>query len=542
MKLSPRIFIISFTLAIAFSFSNLINADTIIEFEELQFHSTIIEFEELQFHSKFEESVFNEFKKTDRFDYFKLFLAVDKKITNKDYNIFIQLFNYQLNFFQKNELKKYRPKKKIKKIYSSIHKTMLDKYVEKALFSSIFTDKEYQCVTASMLYSLFFEELEIPYNIEYIPRHIYLTAFPKSDKIHVETTNPNKGVFIYNSQYKSSFIEHLRNNKLISKNEYETKSTDELFQEYYLQTKHINKKELAGTLYYNLGIKYLEKTDIENSYISFLKSYYLFPSEQNKYFLSLSLSLLIDKTRAADVNYAKYLNQLSKLTAAYINIDMITGLFNNVTYQQLIVNGNLTMYKTSYKTIIKNISDTSLLLELEFVYSSAMGNQMVKRNKYKQAQNYYKKALQIKVNNSSVQEALISVITSEMLTYYGRASELRQYQDTINSIVNKYPSLQNNVRISNLKLNISLNLMSSYYQEKNIPEAKKQQQIFESIADQANEIFSYAVEENIETAYSAAAVYYYKRGHNKTAKSVINKGLHYCPNNYRLKMRLDALK
>lgn len=502
---------------------------------------TIVQFTDLQFHSEFEENVFNEYNETAKFDYFKLYMAVDKNVKEYAYDVYIQEFNNYMTFLDTEELSKYSPKKKIKKTYKALH-SKLDKYSDKALFSSIFITREYHCVTATMLYALSYDQLNIPYSIEFIPGHVFLTAYPNKENVRIETTNPNGGIYIYSQQYKSNYIEHLRDYKFISSDEYSNKTIDELFQEYFLKSRQINKSELAGALYNNLGIMYLEKSDFKNAYIAFLKCNYLFPTEQSNFLMLLSLGSLIDQTSASENYYAGYLNIYMKLTKNNLNIDLISDLFSKISYKQLIVNGNINQYKKSHKDILEGVNDTSLLNEINFIFYQEMGNTMWVRHKYLEAQNYFQEALRIKNNNISVQHALIEVILHQKKSYTGKIDELNNFQIRYNQLVDSFPTLLENELIFNLKYQISLELMTYYFQEKNLDAAVQQQNNFEELANAKQQAFNFEIEKDIEAAYSAAAVYYYKCSQYKEAKKVVKNGLKYCPNSYKLQLRLEALK
>lgn len=502
---------------------------------------TLVQFKDLKFHSDFEEAVFNQYKETQEFDYFKLFLAVDKEITEKEYGLYKDFLGAKIEEIRGSLKKKLKPKKKLKKVYNSIHLGLLDKYNEKVLFSSIFEKKEYQCVTASMLYTEVFSQLDIPYSIDFIPGHVYLTAYPESTKIHVETTNPDRGIFIYNHQYKRQFVDHLRQFKIISADENLNKNVDELFKEYFLKSKQINERELAGSLYSNLGVFHLENNKIEEAYSTFLKAYFLFPSEQNKFVLFLCLGNLIDYTSATDDKYAKYLNTYCRLTEENLNTDLILGLFANLSNRQLIMNGQIGQYTESYLTLLEGISDSLLIEEISFVYYSVMGDLMFEKHHFAKAQINYQEALKIKKDNVSVQHSVIGAIFGQINFYSTTIKELIDFQDKVNNVIELFPFLEKNNRIYDVKMAISLKLMALYFQDRNVGDANISKENFESLAKKNNGKISHELDVDIESAYSAGAVYYYKKGQYKNAKVILKKGLEFCPYNSRLKMRLDAI-
>ncbi|NOY50047.1 MAG: hypothetical protein GXO88_05745, partial [Chlorobi bacterium] len=312
---------------------------------------SIVSFADLQFHSDFEKEAFYKLENTSKPDYFALYLAVDENVTKGDYQTYKAALDVLTAPYKNSSYKKLKDKKKVAKVYKGVHSAILDKYNEKAYFASMFSNGEYQCVTSSMLYSLVFEELDIPYEIEFLPNHVYLKAYPNTSDILVETTNPNKGVFIYDHNFKKNFIEYLRSNKLISKDEYANKSIDDLFIEYYLKTEKADKKQLVAAQYTNLGLEQLSDNQISKSLNNMLKAYYLNPDTRNKYLLMITLGIQIDKTSASNKKYASYFAMFCQLTSADINKDLFANIFIMMTNRQLIMEGNLEMYEDSYKLL-----------------------------------------------------------------------------------------------------------------------------------------------------------------------------------------------
>jgi hypothetical protein len=132
-------------------------------------------------------------------------------------------------------------------------------------FSSVFKTREYHCVSSSMLYALIFNALEIPYEIRLVPNHVYLVAYPKTQFITVETTDPLHGAIVFDAVFKARFVEYLRDAKLVSKEEFYSKSTDALFEEYFNRTDTITIEALASIQYRNKMIEEFGKNKYKNA-------------------------------------------------------------------------------------------------------------------------------------------------------------------------------------------------------------------------------------------------------------------------------------
>lgn len=161
---------------------------------------------------------------------------------------------------------------KYKKLYSFIHGTNLKKYTANPVFSEMFTKKEYNCVTASMIYLLIAEANQLPVEINETPVHVFLQFKDKNNEwVRIELTDPVDG---FNSELDiSSVINTMETYKLITKEEVKEKGERAIFTEFVEKSKPISKKELVGILYQNMGIKFMEKKNYKSAYSLFYHAF-----------------------------------------------------------------------------------------------------------------------------------------------------------------------------------------------------------------------------------------------------------------------------
>ena len=145
-------------------------------------------------------------------------------------------------------------KKQIQTIYKSTHSRFLKKYEEEAYFNQIFENGNYNCVSASALYAIVFDQFEINYAIKETPTHVYLIADTNGLQTMIETTTPGTGVVPFNDAYKKESVDYMYANKMISEEEYSNTSTDALFKKLFLTDQSIDLNELAALQYYNKAI------------------------------------------------------------------------------------------------------------------------------------------------------------------------------------------------------------------------------------------------------------------------------------------------
>lgn len=194
------------------------------------------------YNSDFEKYVFTRLAALSSIDSIDLFIALDYKPANADISKRVEIYADDL----KNKVNQLPVAKKLKTVYKAVHSSFLTKYNEDIYFNDIFSSGEYNCVTASALYAFILTKLDIPYVIKETPNHVYLIADPNSTGFLIETTLPGEKIVQMDEKFKNNYVEYLHNNKIISNEDFQNKSTDQLFYEFYSKDKTISLKELAG--------------------------------------------------------------------------------------------------------------------------------------------------------------------------------------------------------------------------------------------------------------------------------------------------------
>jgi tetratricopeptide (TPR) repeat protein len=202
--------------------------------------------------------------------------------------------------------------KRVRKSFTILHDKHLKKYKEIEFFPTLFEKGRYNCVTSSILYSMVFEELKIPYKIQATKNHVYLVANPGPSSIVVETTNPNIDKKEYLEDYKRDYVSHLRSIKLISEKEYKSKSINEIFEEKTNNVWTAEFNNLVGFQYYNLGLVKFSNKEAEEAYKLFQKAYFFNPDKQVQLVLYGVLLQLVSNSKYENVSDIDYIAQLSR--------------------------------------------------------------------------------------------------------------------------------------------------------------------------------------------------------------------------------------
>lgn len=155
-----------------------------------------------------------------------------------------------------------RVERSMKRLFASVHDEFFVRYVDNPIFADIFTKGEYNCVTASALYSILFERLGIPYEIRELPTHVYVVAYPDTYQLIVESTLPAEGIIEIRDRQVKAYRKELLANKMVS--EEELRETDDVFS-LMQQDSVITLQNLYGIQLFNRSLVYLEQEDYRRS-------------------------------------------------------------------------------------------------------------------------------------------------------------------------------------------------------------------------------------------------------------------------------------
>ena len=266
---------------------------------------SLVKYSDLKFNSEFEEMAIRNYVLYNQ-DAFNLFLAIDENMTEEEASWRKDLY---LSVFKDLEEKKIQSKKinkKIKLTYSNVHSKFLTKYNDNEFFPVIFQTGTYNCVSASMLYAMVFDNLKIPYKVMASSSHVYLVSNPGPQSIVIETTNPGFEQKIFNGEFKQQYADHLRSSKLISESEFKNKSAEEIFKEHFKEVRDAEFNNLPGFQYYNKALKKLQNNETEDAYKLCQKAYFFYSDYQVSLLLYDCLLFHIEKcnfNKVSDIDY-----------------------------------------------------------------------------------------------------------------------------------------------------------------------------------------------------------------------------------------------
>ncbi len=486
-------------------------------------NDSLVLFSDLKYHSEFEKSAVTNFFEAKK-DTFKLFLAIDEEMTfekaNGHYKTYLRV--YDLFQEKKIDTKKINPKIKIS--YSTVHSRFLNKYVDDVFFSDMFKTGIYNCVTASMLYSMVFDQISIPYKLMASSNHVYLVANPGTKSVVIETTNPGFEKAIFTGEFKQQYVFYLRSSKLISESEYKSKSVEEIFEEKFNEVKEVEFSNLIGFQYYNKALTNIRNNNIEDGYELCQKAYFFFPDQQVKTLLYTGLLLRLDKCKFEKVNEIDYLAQLARFKE--IDINILTGIFNNIIANKLQYTDKEAFCDSMYYRLNSQITDNTIRQELSFSYFMQMSYRYQYSDK---VEPYIENALKIKGNHHDANLIMENFIHRKLSDIYDNIAFL----DSIKLMEQRYNYEEILKVLNEYELIAYLRLADESFKKNKSKNGENYIKLFED--NYKPEFKSGQLQYTIERTYHSIAICYFKVNNKTKSRYMLNQGLKYVPNSGLIK-------
>ncbi len=490
-------------------------------------------FEDLKFNSELEQQQFL-LVNNDESQLFELFLAPDPQITIETSRKYRASYEAILSEITANKYLKKSNDKKIKGLYKDVHEAFLDKYELQNRFSNIFSKGNYNCVSATALYALIFEDLSIPYSIKEKPTHVYLMAYPTTDQLLVESTDPSGNFFNYNDRFKTAVVGQLKDAKLISEDEFQNKSVDEIFNAFYYSDENIDLKELAGIQYLNDALYKLEESKTLDAYQQLKKSYFLYPKENIASMLVFLNVQLLNDLKYSHKDAMAYLVELSRLEGHGITNENILAEFDHMTHLILTEKVDTVTYNEYFEDFISKSNNEELNLEISYLYHVRRGMAHYTLGDHETAIDHAGKAYNLKPENLEINRMFISMITDKLSTIGNNQLVVEE----LHKLMSRYAGIDNNHMFKSLLGNAYLIEFGQSYDFGEVKQAEKYRVLFENLYSNDLNVNH----NNLGRAYSLAAVYFFKKGQKSKARELLERGLKYSPGNYELLTRKRMIR
>lgn len=488
----------------------------------------------IQYQSEFERKQFERFFIHHETNYLELFVASDRDGNAALYSQLQMKLDKILNDNYSAKLNKKSASKKVKSIYETIHKELLEKYTAENLFTNVIENGSYNCVTATALYALAFEKLNIPYVIQERPTHVYALAYPNEEQIAVESTDPIGGFLSFNERYKSAFVKQMTKAKLIGTKESKTKSLQTLFNEYYFKDTQVDMVKLIGIQYMNQGIYALNNNQTKKAIDNFEKAHLFYPSEKIGYVLLVTRLQYLSKSRFTAPYDSRTLAKLEEHRSLGLTVDAILNEFQRGMNELLIENSDVKSTEAFYHNVLINISNDTLSTEISHHYYFERARILYNQGDYSKSLNYSSQAIKLKPWNQNTESLFVNALANKVRSN----SDFKTIQNELESYAQAHEQLNDNKLFTSMLANTYLVLFAQSYDFKRIKEGEEYHELFKNTYEQGMNID----QNNVGRAYSIAAVHYFRLGNKNKAKAFLSEGLAIAPGNYELQTRLRMIR
>jgi tetratricopeptide (TPR) repeat protein len=508
----------------------------LLYFFSLFSQDSLVHYSEINFSSTFESTAFEDYftrKKIESKAH--LFLSANSNTSIESSNDILAKIEKLCNSIKSLGFEKKKPEKQIKTIYDQVHSEFLRKYELENRFHEIFSNGNYNCVTATALFSLVFEKLNIPYTIKEEPTHVYLIAYPNSQNILVETTTPLFGYLSFDSNFKNKFVTNLKSQKIIGSSEAESSSVEELFNKYYFQNENIGLDKLVGIHYLNDALFYNDHGDHHKAFQQAEKAYLFYPSQRCQYLITQFGIEILAKEKLTPKERSLFISKLSRYKNQGVTNEMIKGEFSNLTQDILFKENNKTLYKECFEIIVSTLKDKDLHSSLSYIFYYENGRVYYNQGNFIKAKSFFSKALSLQPNNVDLGGTFVNVLSAT----FRKGTTNKSVMDTLRYYKEKFPPLE---EINSFNSMVAITHAVHFGEEFNqghLEEAEKYKAMFESMypSDKMLNVDSSV----IGMAYSAACTFYFKKGQKTKARAALEKGLSLAPDSYELRLRKQML-
>jgi tetratricopeptide (TPR) repeat protein len=492
-----------------------------------------VRFDDLKFNSVFEKEAFSGIQNGAN-DYLSLFLAISSQSDTFFYEQINKKILQEIEKLKIRKIDKLAEKKKVALVYELVNKDVLNRYQEQTLFPEIFNSGNFNCLTASAYYGFLFTELNIEFRFKESSNHVHPVAYPSSLQIKVESTDPVLGLQYFDTKLKVQFVNYLLSSKTISKEEATNTSVDEIFNKYYFPESSIGMRELAGLQYLNDAFYNYGKDNFSYALNQIQKAYFLYPSERISIVMLFLLSRCIAETDYKNVEDVSLIAFASRFVGSELKEETITNEFNNLTDKVLFQRSEAVLYDEMFNLLISKMDDSEVRNVIETEYYFQKGRLLLGSFRLKESLLNFEKALLIAPDNIEIQTFAV-----QSLAFSFSASSNQEIVSTIEEFEKRFPVMKSNEAFISLQMLAYLRLGEEKFDFEKPVEGETLLKKFENL-NSLNPTISIHYEK-VGDAYSAAAVYFFKRDDINKARLYLNRGLEISPENYQLMYRLRAL-
>jgi len=416
--------------------------------------------------------------------------------------------------------------KQLRKLFDDVQSTFLVRYDARSLFADLFVTGDFNCVTASALFALVLNELDIPYAVHLTPDHMYLATLVQGSPAVIETTDPVRGVFIITPRTRKKYVDELLRAKRISKGQIDSLGMDGALATLTSNDTVIDLRATVGTHYHNSGV-FLADQDLPKGIGQLAKAYGLHPSAHTKDLLQMALL-----KRVGELSYDSF-DDVRFLLDTYSFIDLpsmdrlIPGDHAKLLDKFLIQRSDTGLTNAMLNAFLGTLRTEEARDRIRFQHHAEMGRYWALKRQWDMAVEHLLIANSLEPEHAPVGSLVIEALVNRLERLPDRSS----YIQHLDELVARHPQLGGTTGMMRCYQVVHLIAAEDHF---NIDERRKAEQFLKRFEELYKELEDLPVD-GVARAYIAGWRSWTRARDGDKARSYITRGLVIAPFNEDLR-------
>lgn len=483
----------------------------------------------IEYHSDFERKVFQSMRSGDT-NHIQLLMAASGSSDSALSEKATQSLESIIDDLDSAKLRRKRPKKQIKKIFESVHDRLLKKYRYENQFCEIFEDGDFNCLSATAVYSYMLTRLGIENLLIESPSHVYVIAYIEDEQWVMESTDPsNQGYFELTDKAREKQLDQLVEQKIITVEERNSPGLDSILQELY-PNRAITATELVSYQYTNQALYDLEVLNYESAVQNALKACAIHRGEHQKITLNQMITSWLGAHGSDHPEYPAMFTLWVGSDTSSSHQNIVLGRFGHLT--DLLGNEDISLksFDSIYSFInAVGFANDSLARHFKIAYNDGMARYY--RNLQRSSLMYKHARHLIRLDTASLRSCNIFMAAIGLLFYEVEYNALA-FRDTALVYEELAPRLMELPYWNKLHAALCLDGIIEELNSGHYAAAQELRVTFEQMIE-SRETDIKIDEAAVSSVYTRLAVETFDRSKQR-ALQIINKGLELAPGNERL--------
>ena len=489
--------------------------------------------QDLKFISDFEKETIQAIERDGLNNHFvSALIMVDSTSANSDLQSINERIDHCVSVIKSSKSFQKKRKKKLQFVYDTVHDMFLRKYELESYFPQVFDNGVYNCVSASALYALIFDRLEIPYVVKEAPSHVYLMAYPEKENIYVETTVPGSmGLIAPDEKELKKLGEYLVKMKIITAQELKEEGVKKVYNDFYYGSGNHDKQALVGMQYFNKAVFQFNDGELKEAHHNMVKACLYYKEQKGEV---LKESFLMEFLRETSFETKEDLDYLLLWLKGLVYASKDKSILDYPIYK-VVENCDLRMIEAFLKDV-ETLENEALKKDVKFQFYQLIAREKAEEGEVLVGRKYAEKAYAINNQFKPIKRVIAYCVIKELQNEpidEALLDKIKRYQSS-------YPHLKVKTAIISIEV---MTVGKLVYDLFSASKRKKGEQYLTTLEELiASNDGLMLNKQGMANTYFKVGKYYYRNDLNLKAKKYFEKGLKYAPNDKDLRKFLNWVK